>query len=147
MNQNLYTRFTLWANRTIMLALAVLAASMPPLLRWYAALRPLSVQAAWAVGIAFYCCCVPVAAALWDLDCILRNIMNEKVFVHGNVRLVRRIRWYCLTTGLICLPAACYYLPLIFVVIMMGFLALVVSVLSSVMAAAVEIREENDLMI
>ena len=38
-------------------------------------------------------------------------------------------------------------MPLLFMVIIMGFLALVVSVVANVIAAAVEIREENDMTI
>ena len=48
---------------------------------------------------------------------------------------------------MICLPAALIYYPLLFMVIIMGFLALVVCVLCRVMNAAVAIREENDLTV
>ena len=140
-------KVTLWAGRLIALALVALMFLMPGLLRWYAGLRPLGLAAERAIAIAFYCCCLPVAAALWDMDRLMRNILAQQVFVHRNVAIIRRIRWYCVTTGLICLPAAWFYPPLIFVVIIMGFLSLVVTVLSNVMHAAVVIREENDLTI
>ena len=140
-------KVTLWINRLIVLALLALMVTMPSLLSWYEAVRPLGSHAAQAISIAFYCCCVPVSAALWDLDRILRNILSGKVFVSGNVACIRRIRWYCLATGLICLPAAYFYPPLIFVFVIMVFLSLAVSVLASVMHAAVALREENDLTI
>ena len=49
--------------------------------------------------------------------------------------------------SLVCLPAAVFYLPLIFLAVIMAFLALVISVVKNVMAAAVELREENELTI
>ena len=140
-------KVTLWAGRLIALALVALMFLMPGLLRWYAGHRPLDLPAERAIAIAFYCCCLPVGAALWDMDRLMRNILDAQVFINRNVTIIRRIRWYCVTTGLICLPAAWFYPPLIFVVVIMGFLSLVVTVLSNVMRAAVEIREENDLTI
>ena len=52
-----------------------------------------------------------------------------------------------LAVALICLPAAVFYPPLVFMAVIMAFLALVVNVVGSVMNAAVAIREENDLTI
>ena len=140
-------KLTLIVNRIIMAILALLLVFMPALLRWYALQRPLSTAASTAIGVAFNICCVPVTAALWNLDRILRNILASQVFIRQNVCLIRRIRWYCLATGLICLPAAFFYPPLIFVVVIMGFLSLVVSVLGSIMHTAVEVWEENALTI
>ena len=140
-------KITLWINRLIALALLVLIFTMPDLLRWYETIRLIGSHVSCVISIAFYCCCVPVAAALWDLDRILRNILAAQIFIAGNVACIRRIRWYCLATALICLPAAFSYPPLIFVFVIMIFLALVVSVLASIMHAAVTLREENDLTI
>ena len=147
MNISKSVRVTLWADRLIGVLLVLLIFLMPGLLKWYGAQRPLGLEAARAIAIAFYCCCIPVAAALGDMDRILRNILEGRVFVRRNVTLIRRVQWYCLATGLICFPAAFFYPPLIFITVIMGFLALVVCVLSNVMHAAVEIREENDLTI
>ena len=140
-------KVTLWLNRLIMLVLMGLIFTMPGLLRWYETVRVLGSHVTRAISLAFYCCCPPVAAALGDLDRILRNILAGKVFVPRNVSCIRRIRWYCLATGLICLVAAFRYPPLIFMFVIMVFLSLVVSVLASVMHAAVALREENDLTI
>ena len=140
-------KVTLWANRSIGLILILLIFFMPGLLRWYETIRIMEPGVTTAISVAFYCCCIPVGAALWDLDAILRNILRREIFVRKNVSCIRRIRWYCMATGLICLPAAFFYPPLVFVFVIMVFLSLVVSVLSSVMHAAVEIREENDLTI
>ena len=135
------------ANRAIMALLMVLMVSMPGLLRWYALQRPLDHAAATAIAVGFYICCFPVSAALWNLDRILRNILASRVFVRENVAMIRRIRWYCVAVSLICLPASWFYPPLIFVVVIMGFLSLVIAVLCRVMDEAVSLREESDLTI
>ena len=49
--------------------------------------------------------------------------------------------------SLICLIAGVAYPPVMFIAIIMGFLCLTVSVVASVMDAAVALREENDLTI
>ena len=77
----------------------------------------------------------------------MRRILTGEVFVLPNVHSIRRIRWYCAAVCLICFPAAFFYPPLVFMVVIMAFLSLIVSVLGSVLKAAVTIREENDLTI
>ena len=75
------------------------------------------------------------------------SVLDSLVFTHKNVSYIRRIRWCCAIVSLICFPGAYIYPPLIFLAVIMGFLALVVSVAKNIRAAAVEIREENDLTI
>ena len=101
----------------------------------------------FAIIAAFYICAVFVFIALWHLRKLLANILKEQVFTRENVRHIRFVQWCCGIVGLVCAPAAACYYPLIFLVIIMGFLCLVVSVLTRVMAAAVSIREENDLTV
>ena len=141
------TRITLWVNRCIFVLLVALLPALPFLLNWYGTVRQLSSLEYWAIMIAFYICAVITAVALWKLEQLLRNILAGQVFVRKNVRHIRTVQWCCGLVSLVCLPAACCYLPLIFMVIIMAFLCLVVSVVAQIMAAAVEIREENDLTI
>ncbi len=141
------TRITLWINRFVAALVAVLLPLLPALLRWYASVRTLTQAEHTAILVAFYLCAAITAVALWNMDGLLRNILQEKVFVRSNVRKIRATRWCCAAISLICLPAAFIYYPLLFMVIIMAFLSLVISVLVKVMAAAVEIREENDLTI
>lgn len=141
------TRVTLWINRVVALLVAALLPTLPYILRWYATFRALTGREHTAILIAFYCCAIVTAVALWNIDTLLRNILSGQVFIQKNVSCIRRIRWCCAGISLICLPAAFIYLPLFFMVIIMLFLSLVVTVLVRVMAAAVEIREENDLTI
>ena len=140
-------KFTLWVNRIIAAAVVALLPGLVPLLDWYRTARSLTDQSIAAIFIGFYLCCPSVLYALWCIDRVVTNILADRVFVTDNVRRIRRIRWCCAGVSLICLPAAWFYPPLIFMVVIMAFLALVVSVVKNVMDAAVEIREENDLTI
>ena len=138
MTTKLSAKFTLWINRLLAAAVGVLLFAMPGLL---------GLHGAAAISFGFYLCVPPVLYALWCIDRLLHNILLEQVFVEENVRRLRRIRWCCAGVSLICVPAACFYQPLIFMVVIMAFLALMVSVVKNVMAAAVELREENDLTV
>lgn len=138
---------TLWANRLLMAVVLALACAMPALLRWYNRFRQLNDGQNLALLIAFYLC-VPIALfALYNLEKLLGNILAGDVFIRSNVRIIRRVCGCCLLVSAICLPAACYYPPLIFFCIVMAFLCPVVNVVRYVFDAAVSIREENDLTI
>ena len=138
---------TLWVNRVIFLAVVALAILLPRLMDLYIEARPLDSDAQKAIFFAYYICLPVVLFALWNVDQLVRRILAGDVFIRNNVRRISRLRWCCLLVSLICLPATFFYLPLLFMVVIMGFLGLVVSVVANVMAAAVEIREENDMTI
>ena len=142
------TKMTLWVNRALAAVMTVLLFVLPAFLDWYVSIRPgMGSAPKLAILIAFYICALAVFPALWDLDVMLRNILRRQIFISRNVTAIRRVRWCCLSVALICLPAACFYPPLIFMTVIMFFLTLILSVLGKVMAAAVEIREENDLTV
>ena len=147
MNKTISAKLTLWVNRLIALVLLALIFLMPTLLNWYLELRTLGPYSAAAILIGFYCCVPAVVFALWEMERLLKNILNSEVFVVRNVRSICRVCRCCLAVALICLPAAVFYPPLVFMVVIMAFLALVVNVVGSVMNAAVAIREENDLTV
>lgn len=138
---------TLWANRLVLGVLAAFLFTLPMFLEWYARQRELEASAMQAILIAFYGCAVFLGLALVDIELLLRNILASQVFTRKNVKLIRVIRWCCLAVSLICFPAAFFYLPLVFVVLIMGFLWLMVSVVADVLDTAVTIREENDLTV
>lgn len=138
---------TLWATRLVALVVAILLFALPLLLDWYCQFRSLLPLERIAITAAFYCCAVVVFVALWSMDALLRNIRTGEVFIQDNVRRIRTVQWCCGGTALICVPATVCYYPLVFMVVVMGFLCLVVSVVRDVMDAAVTIREENDLTI
>lgn len=145
--QRLWTRITLWVNRAVAMVLAVLIFTLPSLLRWYAGFRFLSAGQQWWITGAFYCCVGIIGWALWQMDCLLRNILAGEVFVRKNIRAIRGVQWccalICIVTGVTCFA----YLPLETVAMIMGFLSLTICVVAQVMDAAVTIREESDLTI
>lgn len=147
MNTKNSTKITLWINRLLAVALVVLAFELPTLLDWYMSVRSIGTQVVLAIAVGYYCCLPVVGYALWCIDRLMKNILSGQVFVVDNVRRIRRVRWCCAGVSLICLPAAWFYPPLIFMAVIMGFMALILSVVKNVIAAAVEIREENDLTV
>lgn len=140
-------RLALLANRLNMALVVLCLPALPYLLRWYCTLRPLPHRSYLAIMIGFYCCSVFVLLALWTMEKLLKRILSGEVFVRGNVRYIRQVQYCCGVISLICIPAAVFYAPLWFMVIIMTFLFLVVWVVAQVMDAAVAIREENDLTI
>ena len=139
---------TLFVNRFLFFVMAGLLLFLPSLLDWYMTLRPgMGAVPRLALMLGFYCSAPAVFFALWELDRLLRAILARQVFVLRNVRSISAVRWCCLAVSLVCLPAAVWYPPIIFMSIIMFFLTLILSVLANVMAAAVEIREENDLTV
>ena len=139
---------TLFFNRFLAAVMVGLIFFLPAFLDWYVTLRPaMRDSARLALLLGFYCSAPAVFFALWELDRLLRSILCGQVFVRANVRSISRVRWCCLAVTLVCLCAALFYPPIIFMGIVMFFLCLILSVLCSVMAAAVELREENDLTV
>ena len=138
---------TLWVNRFLSAVMVLLCFFLYDLLVWYRALRDLPWQVCGAILVGFYLCTPAVMYALWCIEKLLRNILKSDVFVEANVRCIRRLRWCCAWVSLVCLVAGILYPPLLFLAVIMAFLALVVSVVKNVMAAAVELREENDLTV
>ena len=139
--------FTLWCSRFLMLTVGLLCFFMYDLITWYAGFRFLLWQTKAAILAGYYCCVPFILYALWCMDRLISNILKNDVFITVNVRFIRRIRWCCAGVSAVTLAAGCFYPPLLFLSVIMAFLALTVSVVKNVMAAAVEIREENDLTV
>lgn len=147
MNSKVSAHITLWCNRLLVVCVLFLLLFFPQLLNWYQCFRYLEPFVPTALSIGFYLCAPVTLYALWCIERLISNILRDEVFISGNVSFIRRIRWCCVWVSAICVPVACFYLPMIFMVVIMAFLALVVSVVKNVLAAAVEIRQENDLTI
>lgn len=145
---NVSAGITLWINRAVTVLMGAMLFVLPCILKYYyTQYNFLTQQGVNVVAVSFYCCAVFIFIALWIMDALLRAIRKGEVFVRENVIRIRRIRLCCGLVSLICVPAGIFYLPLIFLVVIMAFLCLVVSVVASVMDAAVTIREENDLTV
>ncbi len=142
------SKVTLYACRVVMLVMLALLLFFPALVeRYHQHFRLLASSERTAIIAAFYVCALPVLLALWNMDKLLRNILQEQLFILENVRHIRVVRWCCVAVSLICLAAAFGFPSLIFLAIIMAFLSLAITVVGQVMKAAVAIREENDLTI
>lgn len=142
-------KITLWANRAVALLVAALIFTLPALLKWYAGLLNYVPRQFdyWALIAAYILCAGVILFALWHMEKLMQNIVKQQIFLQENVRRVRFVQWSCAAVALICLAAALFALPALLFAAIMGFLCLVVSVVASVLDAAVSIREENDLTI
>ncbi len=138
---------TLWVNRCILVLLAVLCIFLYDLLVWYRTLRQLPWQVCAAIMAGFYLCVPAILLALLSMEKLLATVLKQEIFITANVRRIRRIRWCCAWVSIVCLISGVMYPPLLFLALIMAFLALVVGVVKNVIAAAVELREENDLTI
>ena len=147
MNSQKSAKISFWCNRILIFLIVLLCITIYDLLGWYGRLRQLNWQVSAAILIGFYLCVPAIFYSLRCVEKLLKNILGSAVFVVENVRYLRRIRWCCAYVSLICLLSGILYQPLLFLAVIMAFLALMVSVVKNVMAAAVELREENDLTI
>ena len=141
-------RLTLYVNRAVALLMLVMIFCFPIMVEHYHQdYRLLSTAERSAILIAFYCSAGAVLLALWHMDRLLGNILRGELFTLPNVRHIRTVRWCCLAVSVVCMGAAFGFPSLGFVSVIMLFLCMVVTVVGQVMAAAVVIREENDLTV
>ena len=147
MNSEMSAKCTKWCCRVLALVVTVMIFAFPTVLGWFRTIRHLTDTACAVVMAGFYLCVPVVLYALWSMDRLVCNILKKQVFVTENVCYIRRVRWCCAGISGLCIVPAWYYPPLALMVIIMAFLALVVSLVKNVMAAAVELREENDLTV
>ncbi|MBQ2676962.1 MAG: DUF2975 domain-containing protein [Clostridia bacterium] len=96
---------------------------------------------------AFYCCAAPAIAAVAFLFKLLYNIRGGKVFVVQNTNLLRYISWCCFVITPIVFFAGFYYNSLFVVSVAAAFVGLILRVVKNVMAAATELKNENELTI
>ncbi len=147
-NYKFSTRVTLYSTRAVLAIVLALLLCFPTLVQHYHdRFRPLLDTERTAVLAGFYLCSLAILPALWNMDRLLRNILQEQLFTGENVRCIRTVRWCCLAVSLICLGAAFGFPSLLFLSLIMAFLFLVVTVVGQVLKTAVAIREENDLTV
>lgn len=140
-------RITLWAARLSLLVLAALLFAAPALTRCYVQLRGMAPGLGRAILITFYFCAPAAAAALIAISRLLTAILAGQVFIAENVRRIRAVSICCALVAVFSLFGGLQYPPLLFVTILMLFLCLMVLVIANVLAAAIALREENDLTI
>ena len=100
-----------------------------------------------AVTIAFYTCLPFALAALGMLIKLLMNLLRGRVFVPGNVLLLRWLSWCCFAVFVVCCVQGMQYFPLFAVAVAMGVVGTLLQAVKSSWKVAVGLREDNDLTI
>ncbi|MFC0179829.1 DUF2975 domain-containing protein [Thorsellia kenyensis] len=75
---------------------------------------------------------------------LLKNILNNQVFIGDNIHYLRVISWICFLGGLIGLISTFYWILWLPVSFMAIFIGLIIRVIKNILAAAITIKEEND---
>lgn len=99
------------------------------------------------VVTSFYLCAPFAAAALYMLIRLLKNLLDDRVFIHTNVVYLRGISWCCYAVFLVTFAGGFLYMPLFIIAFATGVVGTLLRVVKNVMHAAEELREENDLTI
>lgn len=126
---------TAWWIRTALALWIIIAVGMPFVVQDIAIL------------VLFYFIFVPVLTALYGLDRMLRNIQQGVVFATINVSYLRLASWACFFAAVFLLVAACLWPVLVLAAGCIGFLGLFVRVIKNMLAEAIMLKQENDLMI
>lgn len=85
-----------------------------------------------------------VLICLWKL---LGNILAEEVFIPQNVRLLRAISFLLFFATGVFAVAGYFYMPFYLLAVCAAFMVLIVRVVKNCFAAAVVLKEENDMTI
>lgn len=96
---------------------------------------------------AFYLCDIIAIIALWQLKNLLANISKQELFTDCNTRCVRIISWCCFGVAAVMAALSFWRLLALLVAFIAAFVGLILRVVKNMLAAAAELREENDFTI
>jgi len=98
--------------------------------------------------VIFYGCCPAGWLAIASLLKLLLNIRRGLVFTRENVSMLRILSWCFIFVTLVSLGAfVTMYLPMLYVFLGSGFMAVILRVVKNVMEEAAIMREEQELTI
>ena len=140
-------RLTLCLTFLILIAVIAAAVTLPWLTDWYICKTGRSKELRSVIMTVCYICLPAALAALYSLIRLLKNILDGEIFIHGNVLHLRLLSWYCAAVALITLAAGYFYLPFYLVGLAAVFFTLILRVIKNVFAAAIEIKNENELTV
>ncbi|MBP5606432.1 MAG: DUF2975 domain-containing protein [Ruminiclostridium sp.] len=96
------------------------------------------------LDIAFYLSDIFVIIALWELNILLKNISAQELFTDRNTKCVRIISWCCFGVSAVFACLAFWRLLALLVAFIAAFVGVILRVVKNMLAAAAELREEND---
>jgi hypothetical protein len=144
--QSRSVQLSLWCTRA-MIGLAILVGIILPVAISYgfnvggALIK--GTHGYWLLPI-YYTICIPAFVALGCAHKLLSNISQGQVFDQANVRLLRIISWSGLAGGVICVAATPASLAFLAFGLVCLFFAVILRVVKNVIAAAVQLKTEND---
>ncbi|MBO6302322.1 MAG: DUF2975 domain-containing protein [Ruminiclostridium sp.] len=94
--------------------------------------------------VCFYLCDIMAILALWELKTLLSNISKQELFTERNTRCVRIISWCCFGVAAVFAVLTFWRLLALLVAFIAAFVGLILRVVKNMLAAAAELREEND---
>ncbi len=94
--------------------------------------------------VCFYLCDILAIIALWELKTLLANISKQELFTERNTRCVRIISWCCFGVAAVFAALTFWRLLALLVAFIAAFVGLILRVVKNMLAAAAELREEND---
>lgn len=147
-NSDKSVRLSKFCVYLFMALLAAVCIGAPWIFRWLIAVRAMNLKEMLPYFlVSAYTVAVPAAAALIDLRQLLQNIGAGNVFIEKNVAILRRLSWYCIVAGVICLVSTLYYMPFLLLAAAGAFIGLILRVVKNVFAEAVRLKTENDFTI
>lgn len=99
------------------------------------------------VVVTFYCIFPFAVGVIFCLSRLLKNIMKENVFITENVKLLRAISILLFVAAMIFAVAGYFYMPFYLLAVCSAFIVLIVRVVKNCFAAAVLLKDENDMTI
>lgn len=94
--------------------------------------------------IIFYVGLIPAFIADVSLYLLLVNAKGDKIFTDSSVKYLRIISWCCMAEGVIFFALGFYYYTAFLLSFAALFMGIILRVVKNVIAAAVDIKSEND---
>lgn len=128
-------------------ALIVAMFIVPSLLDWYIHAAGRTKIHYYVLCTVFYFCCPLFFGILYFLHKILQNIRVERVFIQQNIDYLRYLSWLCFGLVPLILVGGVFFPVLLLITLIVAFIGLLVRVVKNIMAAACDLKNENDLTI
>ncbi|MDR1953372.1 MAG: DUF2975 domain-containing protein [Clostridiales Family XIII bacterium] len=148
-NEKQSIRLSSICTKAVILLAFALAVALPFLYRsdFFTTYGSIGLRITPLLLLVVYACYVPGLAALFCLNRLLTNIKNGNVFTAANVRALRAISWACYGAAAILAAGTFISVFFCFMAVLVAFIGLIARVVKNVFAAAVELKNENDLTI
>lgn len=111
---------------------------------WFISLRGMPWQSGLGLMAVIYLCSVFGWLLLHRLWGLLKSMKMGQVFTEENVRRLRWVSWCCAGAAAVCLLGCTFYLPLLFLAMAAGFMALIVRIVKNVFRQAGSMKAELD---